>query len=91
MPDHGATHGKLAPDEQAICTDTKLGAKDRLLDELYQRVKAALSGQPQAELIKAQRDWIGRRKQCREPQMAACLAGLYDQRINQLKSMSANR
>jgi len=92
--DRGPTfdcHAKLAPDEQAVCADAKLAAKDRLLVELYQRVKSALSGQPQVELIKAQRDWIGQRKQCREPQMAACLAGLYDQRINRLKSMSANQ
>jgi uncharacterized caspase-like protein/uncharacterized protein len=91
--DRGPTfdcHGKLAPDEQAICTDPRLAAKDRLLAELYQRVRSALSGQPQLDLIKAQRDWMGQRKQCREPQMAACVAALYDQRINRLKSMSAN-
>ena len=60
------------------------------MDELYQRVRAALSPPAQAELIKTQREWIGQRKQCREPQMAACLVALYDQRIGRLKSMAGN-
>lgn len=79
----------LSPDESAICADAHLAAKDRLLTDLYTRLRSALAARSPNELndlIRGQRTWLGQRRQCREPQLAACVAALYDQRISNLRA-----
>ena len=69
--------------------DANLAAKDRLLTDLYTRLRSALAVRSPNELndlIKSQRTWIVQRRQCREPQLAACIAALCDQRINGLRA-----
>jgi uncharacterized protein len=82
-------HANLDPAEGAICADANLAAKDRLLTDLYTRLRSALAVRSPNELndlIKGQRTWLGQRRQCREPQLAACVAALYDQRIRSLRA-----
>ncbi|MGP0093425.1 MAG: lysozyme inhibitor LprI family protein [Xanthobacteraceae bacterium] len=79
----------LSPDESAVCADANLAAKDRLLTDLYTRLRSALAVRSPNELndlIRGQRTWLGQRRQCHEPRLAACVAALYDQRISNLRA-----
>jgi uncharacterized protein len=81
----------LAPAEQAICGNTALANRDRTLTALYGQITQALAGPARQAVVEAQRAWLRKRNTCREPGMAACIAGLYDQRIAELKSMLGQR
>jgi uncharacterized protein len=72
--------------EQAICADAELSAKDLALDDLFLQVRDRLSGELRANLIEAQRSWVSKRNQCRDPGMAACLAQSYDSSIRELEA-----
>lgn len=77
------------PVEQAICSDTDLSSKDRALNDLFHQVLARLSGQARTDLIQAENNWVTkRRNQCRDPDMAACIAQSYDARIRELQTVA---
>jgi uncharacterized protein len=81
----------LAPPEQAICGNAALANRDRALTALYGQLTQALTGPARQAVVEAQRAWLRNRNACREPGMATCIAGLYDQRIAELKSMLGQR
>ncbi|HEX9320569.1 MAG TPA: hypothetical protein VF913_00415 [Xanthobacteraceae bacterium] len=72
--------------EQAICGDAELAARDLVLDDLFLKERDRLSGQARADLLEAQRIWVGKRNQCRDPGMAACITQSYDARIRELRA-----
>jgi uncharacterized protein len=77
------------PVEQAICADTSLSARDRILSETYYRLADTLPQGDRIGLRDQQRDWIRRRNACTASgNMPHCIAQAYDQRIAQLRAMS---
>jgi uncharacterized protein YecT (DUF1311 family) len=76
-----------SPVEQAICDDTKLLDKDRLIVDLYNQVLQGLSGQAQEDFVREQRDWVSGRNQCHQPHVADCLMQRYNERIRDLQAM----
>ena len=82
----------LAPVEQAICGNAALANRDRTLTALYGQIMQGLTTGPGRQaVIEGQRAWLRNRNACRDPGMAACVAGLYDQRITELQSMLGRR
>ena len=76
----------LNPIERAICGDSGLSARDRMLSETYYRLADSLSSGDRIALRDQQRDWMRRRNACGS--QPHCIAQAYDQRIAQLQAMS---
>ena len=89
-----------APIEAVICGDDALAQADADLADLYRRLQAALSGDAKENLLSEQRQWLKARiSACDIPatgkappadpqQAAACLIGLYKDRIAELTRLA---
>ncbi len=78
----------LSAIERAICGDSGLSARDRMLSETYYRLADTLPQPERFALRDQQRDWMRRRNACDN---LACLANAYDQRIGQLRVLSGGQ
>ena len=74
-----------------MCAQPELSAKDRQLASLYSRLRSNLDGQRLRALIAAQKEWLHSRDSCGNPNINACIARLYDQRIGQLEKVLSYR
>jgi uncharacterized protein len=75
--------------ERAICGDSSLSARDRMLSETYYRLADTLPQPERFALRDQQRDWMRRRNACGN--LVPCLANAYDQRIGQLRALSGGQ
>ena len=77
------------PDEQAVCSDTALAAKDVRLSEVFGQYRARLAPDAQKQLLKGQATWLSLRGQC-GPDIA-CVGRAYDERIRQIETLISRR
>lgn len=81
--------------ENAICGDTALSQKDEALAKTYSAARKGLSEQARAEVLHGQRNWLDFAQRACTPEgepissydndQRACLADLFDQRIETLQ------
>ena len=71
-------------DEVTICADRTLSALDRQLDDLYQRMLAAVNRADASSIRADQRVWLKRRQDCDIDK--ACIRRAYQTRIDSLQS-----
>jgi len=76
-----------APDESTICASSALSQLDRQLNDLFVAVRDGLDANQQIQLRDAERIWLRQRAAC--GRNASCIAGLYQARIGQLRSIIA--
>lgn len=84
-------NGNLNAVESAICADGRLSGMDRSLADLYKRALQASDSFSRQQLLDAQRAWIRTRGQCQNPNIAGCIARVYDQRIGELMAVVGKR
>ena len=77
------------PDEQAVCSDTALAAKDVRLSEVFGQYRARLAPDAQKQLLKGQTTWLSLRGQCGSD--IACVGRAYDERIRQIETLISRR
>jgi len=72
-------------DEQLICLDAQLAARDRELETAYVQAKAKAKQAQRRALVKTQQDWIAQREQaCERAERTNCLRSAYEARLRQL-------
>lgn len=69
--------------EQAICVYPDLAQLDRVMADLYEKVRAARTGAASQALIAEQRRWLNDRNACGSDH--GCLARVHNERIQQLR------
>jgi uncharacterized protein len=74
--------------EELICADEALAALDRELADVWRQVEAALAGNPDAAMIRAeQRGWIKGRNDCwKSDDVRACVEVSYRERTAELQA-----
>ncbi len=72
-------------DEQAICHDATLSAKDVTLDDRYQKLKRDLPAEKFKAIHDAQIAWLAKRRNCGAS--VNCIGNLYDERLAALDSV----
>jgi uncharacterized protein len=77
------------PDEQAVCSDAALAAKDVRLSEVFGQYRAQLSPDAFKQLLKNQAAWMAQRGQCGSD--IACVGRAYDERIRQIETFISRR
>lgn len=77
------------PDEQAVCSDAALAAKDVRLSEVFGQYRARLAPDAQKQLLRAQSAWLSQRGQCGSD--IACVGRAYDDRIRQIEILISRR
>ncbi len=77
------------PDEQVVCSDGALAAKDVRLSEVFGQYRARLAPDAQKKLLTAQAAWLAQRGQCGFD--VACVGRSYDDRIRQIEMLLSRR
>ena len=77
------------PDEQAVCSDAALAAKDVRLSEVFGQYRTQLSPDALKQFLKNQAAWMAQRGQCGSD--IACVGRAYDERIRQIETLIARR
>jgi|GEM_PF-6554062 len=77
------------PDEQAVCSDAALAAKDIRLSEVFGQYRAQLAPDAQKTLLRSQAAWLTQRGQCGSH--IACVGRAYDDRIRQIEILISRR
>ncbi|MDX5983231.1 TonB family protein [Sphingomonas echinoides] len=73
--------------DRTLCGDASLKALDAQLTEAYRAARGSASTDGKAQILEAQRTWLGRRDVCEgQPDPANCLAEAYRSRIAELSS-----
>ena len=75
-----------APDEVAICEDTRLSRLDERLSNRFFHLRDSLSGSDRARLDRAEETWLHARHRCGGDR--ACIARAYRTRLSQLSGRS---